>query len=427
LKRALLLFFILLAATLTLLSCGNTPSSNSSLSGVAYRAFFSEQVSAGTISAGLYIVDARNDLRAAVGPMGAGATPGKMVVTPNRAQTLVFSGYLGAGSDNLLTVITNAQEAGTGSLSLPGFTESIVVSPDSNTAYIAIPTATVVGQSPGAVKVVSLGTVAFTGEVDIAAVRHLALNNSGTRLLAFSDNSNSVSIITPSNIGVGTAVTTVGGFDHPVAAFFSSDDSTAYVLNCGPECGGGSAGLQAVDLSTSSPALLGSVSVSAATVGVMSGSTLYLAGTPIGGVACSNQTTAATSCGTLTAVDLATLTAASPVPITDGYHDHIELAANGRVYIGAHDCTEISTTEVRGCLSLYNTQTGNVVVPAMNGDVTGIEPVAQRTVVYVIQNGALRIYETSTDALAPNPHSPSHPGEIVNLVGDFYDVKTIDF
>jgi hypothetical protein len=122
-----------------------------------------------------------------------------------------------------------------------------------------------------------------------------------------------------------------------------------------------------------------------------------------------------------------TVTNTTPIAITDGYHDHMALAANGRIYIGANNCTEINNSETRGCLSLFNTQTGAVVVPPMAGDVTGIQPIAQRTVVYVVQNGSLRIYETSTDALAPNPHSPSHPGEIVNLVGSFFDVKTIDF
>ena len=171
------------------------------------------------------------------------------------------------------------------------------------------------------------------------------------------------------------------------------------------------------------------VSVPAATVGVMNGSTLYLAGTPIPAAACTNQTTQATSCGLLTVFDLTSMTVTnnSLIAITDGYHDHMSLAANGRIYIGSHNCTELSGSETRGCLSIFNTQSNAVVVPPMGGDVTGIQPIAQRTVVYVVQNGSLRIYETSTDSLAPNPHSPSHPGEIVSLVGDFYDVKTIDF
>jgi hypothetical protein len=59
--------------------------------------------------------------------------------------------------------------------------------------------------------------------------------------------------------------------------------------------------------------------------------------------------------------------------------------------------------------------------------VTGIQPIAKRTVVYVIQGGALRIYDTTSDALAHNPHDPNNPGQIFGLIGEFVDVKTIDF
>ena len=58
---------------------------------------------------------------------------------------------------------------------------------------------------------------------------------------------------------------------------------------------------------------------------------------------------------------------------------------------------------------------------------TGIEPIAKRTVVYVIQGGALRIYDTTTDALEFNPNNPNNPGQIFGLIGEFSDVKTIDF
>ena len=40
----------------------------------------------------------------------------------------------------------------------------------------------------------------------------------------------------------------MGGFDRPVQAFFSSDDNTAYVVNCGAECGGTQASVQKLDL-----------------------------------------------------------------------------------------------------------------------------------------------------------------------------------
>jgi hypothetical protein len=111
----------------------------------------------------------------------------------------------------------------------------------------------------------------------------------------------------------------------------------------------------------------------------------------------------------------------SPVAINDGYHNHIALGANGQLFIGARTCSQ------SGCLSIYNTQnsavgtvpSGGVGFPPATGDVTGIQPIATRTVVYVTQGGNLGIYDTRTDALQSL--------QITNLIGQFIDVKTIDF
>ncbi len=121
-----------------------------------------------------------------------------------------------------------------------------------------------------------------------------------------------------------------------------------------------------------------------------------------------------------------TVTNTAPIIITDGYHNRIALGANGQLFVGARTCTEItppvpppSGAETRGCLSIYNTQTGAVIIPPANGDATGIQPIATRAVVYVVQGGTLGIYDTKTDALQFR--------QITNLIGQFIDVKTIDF
>jgi len=407
LKRVLILLFSLLPASLILLSCGySSPSSSGTGSGLKYRAFITNSVP----PAGAYIVNAQTDVRAAVSPISAGHTPGMMVVTPNRTLTLVFSGNGTQFSDNQLTVINNATESAAGSIALPGGTESIVVSPDGSAAYAAIPTASVVGQSPGVVKAISLSSGTFTGEVDVPSVHYLAIDNTGNRILGFSANSDSVAVITPSNIGIGNAVTPVGGFDRPVAAFFSSDDTTAYVVNCGAECGGTIASVQTLDLTTNTAGPASNVQ--AATVALVSNSTMYLAGT----VPCTIQNVQ-TTCGELTTFDLASMQmVGSPVSITDGYHNRIALGANGRLLIGAKTCSQGL------CLSIYNTQTGVVVIPPATGDVTGIQPIATRTVVYVTQGGTLYIYDTNTDAV-----DAVEEQKLSNLIGDFVDVKTIDF
>ena len=415
-KRALILLSFLLPVSLLFLSCGSSPSSSgSSGSGLKFRAFISN------VLAGVQIIDAEKDVRAPVQAISAGATPGLMVVTPNRVQTLVFS-----KSDNKLTLISNAGESASAQITLPGFTESFVVSPDSLTAYIAVPTAPVVAQSPGAIEVLNLNTGAINAELDVPAVRYLALGHSGNRLLAFSDNSNSVAVI---SFGTGNpTVTFVGGFDRPVTAFFSGDDNTAYVVNCGAECGGNQASVRMLDLTTNTPG--GVVDVPVASVAVVDGTTMYVAGTPVPNpepLPCTGQTTAATSCGLLTIVDLNSMTVVNPAPIviTDGYHNRMALGANGQLFVGAKTCTEIippipppPDAEVRGCLSIYNTLTGAVVIPPASGDVTGIEPISNRSVVYLAQGGELQIYDTTTDKLQPTQ---------IDVSGEVIDVKTVDF
>lgn len=462
-KKIPILLLFVLPASLICLSCGGGTPSASRTSGLPYRAFISNNVSSGTSSAGVYVVNALSDVRPAVAPISAGNNPGMMVLTPNLALTLVFSGIGTRASDNQFTVINNASESAVGHVSLPGLTESIVVAPDSSTAYVAIPTATVVGEPPGLVEALSLNNGAFVGQVNIPSVHYLSINNTGDRIFGFSDNSNMIAVITPSDIGIPhsnpVSYITGPGLDHPIWALFSPDDTTAYVLNCGAECGGTQASIQKVDLTGTQCLPTGgvcpAVNVSAATVAMLSGSDLYLAGTPytngVPSQPCTGQTTQASTCGLLTMFDLNTMSVVgTPIIITDGYHTRMAMGANGQLFIGARTCTEITPpipppagAETRGCLSVYNTLTtavgivppGGVLIPAANGDVTGFQPIGKRAnnpnlaqqVIYVVQGGSLDIYDLTIDAFEYNPNNPNNPGKISNLVGQFIDVKTVDF
>ncbi len=461
-KKIPILLLFVLPASLICLSCGGSTPSSTRTSGLPYRAFLSNSVSSGTSSAGVFVVNALSDVRPAVAPIPAGNNPGMMVLTPNLALTLVFSGIGTQASDDQFTVINNASESAVGHVSLPGLTESIVVSPDSTTAYVAIPTASVVGQPPGIVEAISLNNGAFIGQVDIPSVRYLSINNTGNRIFGFSDNSDSIAVITPSDIGIPgsnpVSYITGTGLDHPIWGLFSPDDTTAYVLNCGAECGGTQASIQKVDLTLTQCLPSGAcppVNVPAATVAMLSGSTLYLAGTPytngVPSQPCTGQTTQATTCGLLAQFNLSTMSVVgAPIIITDGYHTRMAMGANGQLYIGARTCTEIvppvpppAGAETRGCLSVYNTLTtavgsappGGVLIPPANGDVTGLQPIGKRAnnpnlaqqVIYVVQGGSLDVYDVTTDALEYNPNNQNNPGKIAGLVGQFIDVKIVDF
>jgi hypothetical protein len=98
------------------------------------------------------------------------------------------------------------------------------------------------------------------------------------------------------------------------------------------------------------------------------------------------------------------------------------LGANGQLFVGEKPDGDHSAdsqppvAEVRGCLST-TAQTGAVVIP-QNGDVTGIEPIPNRTVVYLAQGGELQIYDTTTDKLQTTQ---------IDISGEVIDVKTVDF
>jgi hypothetical protein len=280
------------------------------------------------------------------------------------------------------------------------------------------------GHPQGAVEVLNFlsGSASPAAIIPVRSARSLVQSHDGNRILVFSDNPQNpddappecptaecITMISPSLLGSEprTAISS-SSFDHPVWGVFSSDDSKAYILNCGLECGGNTASVSVLDLTQSPPAVIATIDVPAATRGVLNGATLYVAGTPPG-ISCPSGT-ADSACGQLTAIDTGSLAAAAPVTITGGYHDHIAMGANGQLFIGASSvCTS--------CLSILNTATSDVVIQPTSGAVTSIEPITQRNVVYVCQNGRMRVYDTTTDQLQ---------AQQIVVVGQAIDVKLVD-
>ena len=173
------------------------------------------------------------------------------------------------------------------------------------------------------------------------------------------------------------------------------------------ECGGVAASIAVVNMSTKT--ITNTFHVRAATVAVTDSTNLYVAGTD-----------PATNLGRLDVMNLSSF-AVTPVAtaISDGLHTTMALAANNKLYIGSKACSNSGGQ----CLSVYNTSsgsaailTGNSTYPAV-GDVTAITPIVGRSVVYVVQNGLLVIYDTATDA----PQATQ-----LTLTGKVVDVKEVD-
>jgi len=186
-----------------------------------------------------------------------------------------------------------------------------------------------------------------------------------------------------------------------VSGVFSSDDSTAFILNCGPECGGTAA--KVTTLNMASNTLGASVAVSAATVGYLDSSgNLYVAGTAAGG-------------GKLDVVNTSSLTVSkSGVAISDGTHTLMAMGSNGKLFVASRTCSN----DIQGCLSIFDTAAGSAMLSAAGGgDVTGIEPVSGRNVVYVIEGGELIIYDTTTS----QPQATQ-----IDIVGKAFDVRVVD-
>jgi hypothetical protein len=441
LNRILVSIFVLLTASVGIISCGGNSSSSTTThkpSGIKFRVFVSNPLfgTGGANVPVLNIVDASKDALSTsflVSLLGSSTQPSLMAISPNLKFTAVFS-----PAGNSVSIVDNTTEtiavaSGTTislpAFILPGFTESMFISTFGTTAYAAVPSAQVSGQAPGTVEVMNLLNGTITASIPVPGAHFVVPSPDGNHILVFSDNSDTVTVITTILVGTHTDPRSyIMGLDRPVWGIFTGN-TTAYVLNCGRQCGGTAAGVSVVDVTGST--VVSNTPVSAATYGMMSGSTLYVAGTPpapLGTNTCSGTTTAATTCGKLTAIDTGSMTVTGSATITDGYHSRMQISQNGQLYIGSQGCTNINVSggEIRGCLSIFNTNTGSVVIPPSNGDVTGLQQISGRNIVYVVENGSLAIYDTTINRLQVSPSNNLNTDGQVDIVGQLFDVKLVN-
>jgi hypothetical protein len=311
--------------------------------------------------------------------------------------------------DNRVELIDNQKEQITRFPTFSGPIADLVVSPDGKTVYTAL-------RSLGTLGIVNTadGSLSF---LNVPSVSRLVLSPNGTKLLAFVDDpqalppphTNAFFVIDTAS-RTATPVT-LAGQDRPFHGVFNKSETSAFILNCGAECGGTAASVHLVDFSGAA-ALMASVPVPGATVGLLDGarSRLYVAGSPPAG-----------SSGILQPIDTTTMTALPPLNITDGHHFNMKIS-DSRLYVGAVSCTPGSVNSsglIRGCLSILNVTNGGLVFPEFsalrpNFDVTAIEPIRGRSVVYVCEGGELDIFDTATDALTA--HQVDVVGKAVDLV-----------
>jgi hypothetical protein len=338
-----------------------------------------------TLGGDVLIVDGQKDaLNAKTIPA---TQPSKMLTASGT--TLILNSTL-----SQITIFKNSTETVTFNPQMQGQPFDIALSPDGLTAYAAI-------KNVGVIEVVNTQTGSIVGNMTVPSVARLVEGPKGHKQLAFSDSppgGNTLFIIdTGTNVAFPVSSPLL---DQPYTAVFDpsdANDTTAFILNCGAECGGTAASVVRMDFSGPIPVLSAPIPVSGATVGLLSNSSLFVAGTPPG-----------SATGTLQVVNTSALTAGSPINITNGFHTVMATTTSGRLYIGASKCTPGPATPqatVTGCLSIFNTSTQNVIIPSesslrQNFDVTGFQQISNRSVMYVVQGGELDFFDINADAVS---------------------------
>jgi hypothetical protein len=260
----------------------------------------------------------------------------------------------------------------------------------------------------------------------------------------------------PNILPVYCAVAVPGTYDHPNNVYFSLDGTTAYVLNCGPECGG----------QTASVTLLqqGPLNICVQPNGTPSAACSYIPGTnpQIANVPVPGGVTAALSDGTtlylagqqlqpdglfegfLSTMNQATNTITGKYPISDGTHTKMLFADNNTLWIGSQYCAtgeraklglnyNCLTMVVLGGTTLSSQIIPNVtpgsptaVVPYPNqdnnqyyyGNLTGLCWVQNYNKVYTAYGGQVHIFSTVDGSEINN--------QFVAVTGTALDVAYMD-
>ena len=364
---------LLAASTLALTSCANKiyyyPTSNYAgrpipPSGLLQRVMAA--YSANGSSGGLEILDGYRDLRGNVQNTithfaisgFSEADPIQIINYPEET-----TGYVLSENDGNLTTINYGKETSVGVAA--GFgagTPSAAASPNGVTFIGAAEQAGTFGMNIGG------GQYSFS----LPNVYKVVVDQGNTVMLAMVRNSNTLyrivklpatttPVIPPGSVDCQPlllptfCVVPVGGpanaYDRPSNVYFSLDGTTAYVLNCGPECGGTTAGVTFLQmaaleftnvptvnpLSAAAPSPLQPLPVAnpvpipgGVTVALSDATNLYLAGQQLQ----SNGLFA----GNLTLLNLATYSAGAPVSIADGTHTRLLFADDNTLWVGASQC-----------------------------------------------------------------------------------------
>ena len=466
--------FLLASATL-LTSCGkNFYFAGRQLppSGVLNRVLIAEQNPSGFSKGALPFVDAYYDIRhpfnSPVGSFSISGYAGNLPLTIQNMPEEQVGGI--ASADGKFVIVSYAQEKTGSGISLPpGTASSLFVDRGRQFIYAA--------NSSAHVLVVADLTKNKTYGLNLPNVYKVSINPGGTIALAFTQNSTqgpnnqvgstpsdafsvySVVGLTsdqqqaaaksadpqhylnaqdcePQNLPAFCAFPVSTGpnasFDNPIKAVFSPDGSAAYVLDCGPECGGTTAGVTVIPITASSLnnntsgakgiALVAQSNIAVpggATNAIFNGNTLYIAGQQL-------QQPDKLFQGFVSILDTQTGQVTGQYAISDGTHNKMAFGDDNMLWIGSTQCTSGETYKKAqatggtqyGCLTMFDTANNTATLDSYKGDATGIAPVIGLNKVYTAEGGQVYIYNGSTMAALDNAN--------VTVSGTASDVAYMD-
>ncbi len=440
-------------------------------SGLANRVLIAIQNPSALSTGVLEFVDAYYDIRfkynsAYTSPaFSIAGYSGNLPITIQNMPEELGGAVYGYGDGSLAT-ISYSQEKSNGSIGgLNGHSSSIFITRNQSYIFAANQTShvlTVVDQS---------ATRSGSYALSLPGIYRVSVNPGGSMALAFVQNSNYVYF--PVKLTAAETTAYSGGpgtwptgavdcepqnepgwclfqtlspddnqplvFDRPVKAVFSADGGTAYVLNCGPECGGTTASVspmpvapmiylvgQRSGLLPTHSALAGSTIAipGGASNALVNSSTLYVVGQKLmpdhffGGF--------------MTVVNLltnsvvpTTSSVPNPVSISDGAPGAVSrmlLADDNTLWIGMTQCNNgerANNSLPYGCLTMVNTTSNTVtLLEPYIGDATGIAGVTGLHKIYTAEGGQVYIYST-VDGTAIN-------NQYVTVTGTAYDVAYMD-
>lgn len=457
-----------LAIAFALAGCGSTTyfaGRTLPPSGLTYRVMIAIQ-NAGVLSKGaLSIVDAYYDTRYKYNDTSvtfsiSGFSGGLPVSIQNMPEEEIGGVY--GSSDGSFSIISYSKESGTAIKGLGSTSSSIFITRNEALVFAANETSHVISViSPSAGALVTLS---------LPGVYKLSVNPGGTSVLAFVQNSNYVYYLRElseaqtlayaggssnwpkaavdcepqaapgwclmqaqspdATDSTGTAYGAPLAFDRPVKALFSSDGATAYLLNCGAECGGSTSSVSLLPVapmifttnqsSGSLPKTGAATTISipgGASNALISSTTMYVVGQQL--------LSDGLFTGNLTVVNLNSNAVTSSTSISDGIAGGVSrmiLADDNTLWIAMTKCTNgerYAQGEDYGCLTMYNTSSNSVtMIEPYKGDATGIAAVTGLHKLYAAEGGQVYIFST-TDGSSIN-------NQYVTVTGTAWDVAFMD-